>query len=180
MNLSSLIKQKSYEKVEYILHRHPITFIPYILLFIILMLVPVALYFLITNLFPSFLESQTVFPLSVLCASLYYLSVYLFFYAQFIDYYLDVWIVTNDRVVDIEQFGLFSRTISEVDLFRIQDVTSDVHGFFATLFKYGNVSIKTASANLNIVAQNIKEPNKIREELVRLSDEDRKYHYKDQ
>ena len=178
MHLSFLIKQKSYERVEHVLRRHPITFVPILLLFVALLAVPVVVYAMITALFPIILTDPTLYPLAVLLVSAYYLGIYLFFYAQFVDYYLDLWIVTNDRIVDIEQFGLFSRTISELDLFQIQDVTTDVHGFFATVFHYGDVSVKTASANVNIVFRNVPRPNKIREALVRLSDEDRKYHFK--
>lgn len=178
MHLSSLIKQKSYERVVYVLRRHWITFAPIALLFLTLLAVPAAVYAMITYLFPPLLSGASLFPLAVMLGSAYYLSAYLFFYAQFVDYYLDLWIVTNDRIVDIEQFGLFSRTISELDLFQIQDVTTDVHGFFATVFHYGDVSVKTASANISIVFRNVPNPNKIREHLVRLSDEDRKYHFK--
>lgn len=130
--------------------------------------------------FPGFLVGEISLPLSVLLASVFYLSIYLFFYGQFIDFYLDLWIVTNDRIVDIEQFGLFARTISEADLFRIQDVTAEVRGVFATVFNFGNVHVKTASHNQEIVFRNVPNPNQIRERLIKLSDEDRKYHFKDE
>jgi membrane protein YdbS with pleckstrin-like domain len=177
MIMSSLIKQKSYERIEHVLRRHPITFIPEIALFLVLAAVPVIVYLLINTLFPTLLQGPVIYPISILAGSIYYLSILLFFYAQFITYYLDVWVVTNDRIIDVEQLGLFSRTISEVDLFRIQDVTSDIHGVFATFFNYGNVAIKTASVNVNIVAKNVPHANKIREDLIRLAHEDRKYHF---
>lgn len=176
MHLSALIKQKEYETIHYVLRRHWVTFVPQILVFIVLLLVPVALYFLFKGVTPGILTNDMAYPILVLFGSSYYLSIYLFFFAEFLTYYLDEWIITNDRIVDIEQLGLFSRSVSELDLFRIQDVTTDVHGAFATLFDYGNVSIKTASANLNIVAKNVPNPNKIRERLVQLAHTDRKYH----
>lgn len=176
MNIGHLIKKKSYEKIEYVLRRHPITFVPQLLLSIILFVVPIAVYFMIKSIFPSILDGEIIFAIIVLSASIYYLSVLLFSFTHFVDFYLDVWIVTNDRVVDIEQFGLFSRTISELDLFRIQDVTTDIHGIFATFFKYGNLTVKTASTNLNLVFHDISNPNKIRQELLRLAHEDYKYH----
>jgi membrane protein YdbS with pleckstrin-like domain len=175
-NVSYLIKQKSYEKVEYVLRRHPITFLPFIILFLVLCSIPVILYFMITSIYPTLVESEIVYAVSVLLGSVYYLSVLVFTFTHFIDFYLDVWIVTNDRLVDIEQFGLFSRTISELDLFRIQDVTADIHGFFATIFKYGNLTVKTASTNVNIVFHNVPNPNKIRQEILLLANEDYKYH----
>lgn len=177
MQLSHLIKQKSYEKVEYILRRHWFTFLPKIILFLFLAVVPVLLYFMIQTLYPTLFDHGVVFALGLVFASAFYLSILVFFYTEFIVFYLDMWVVTNDRIVDVEQLGIFSRSISELDLFRIQDVTADVHGAFATLIDYGTVTIKTASNNINIVFKDVKHPNKIREELIQLSHIDRKYHY---
>jgi len=143
------------------------------------MLVPVVLYFMLNNLFPEVLANPEVHTSFMLFCSFYYLSTYLFFYGRFIDFYLDMWIVTNDRIVDIEQHSLFHREITELDLYRIQDVTASVRGVFSTLFKYGDVAIKTASSTSTIVFRNVPNPNHIREQLISLADEDRKYHMKD-
>ncbi len=177
MIISNLIKQKSYEKINYLLRRHAITFAPTLILFLALIAVPPGLYFLINSMFPSIMAGQVLYPLAILVASIYYLSLYIFFYAQFIDFYLDLWIITNDRVVDIEQMGLFSRTISELDLHRIQDVTVEIHGFFPTLFHYGNITVKTASSGSHFVFHHIHNPNEIRQALIRLAEEDRKHHH---
>src|SRR3990167_2641103 len=169
MQIAHLIKQKSYEKIEYFLRRHPLTFVPIFAVFVILMLVPVALYFLLNNLFPQLLTGELSYPVLVLFASVFYLSVYLFFYGQFIDFYLDLWIVTNDRIVDIEQHGLFSRSISELDLYNIQDVTVEISGFFHTMFKYGDLHVKTASDNSQVIFRDIPNPNEVRQALIELS-----------
>ena len=160
----------------YLLRRHPFTFIPRVLFFFVLLALPMVLLILMNVLFPVLFTHQIYFPLIVLGGSAYLLFTLLFFYTEFTDYYLDIWIITNDRIIDMEQFGLFSKTVSEIDLFRIQDVTTDVHGIFATFFNYGTVTITTASTNTNLVFRNISDPNKIRNELIRLSHEDRKYH----
>jgi membrane protein YdbS with pleckstrin-like domain len=176
MRLSSLIRQKPYEHVEHLLRRHPLTFVPAIALFLFLLTSPFIFSFIVQQLFPAILESDIGFPLLVLASAAYELLVILFFYTQFTDYYLDLWVVTNDRIIDIEQFGLFSRTISEVDLFRLQDVTTDVHGVFATFFNYGTVTVTTASENTSIIFRNVPDPNTVRNELIRLSHEDQKFH----
>ena len=177
MQIAHLINQKPYEKIEYYLRRHPLTFLPILGVFIILMLVPFAIYFLINNLFPQLLTGQLSYPVLVLFASVFYLSMYLLFYGQFIDFYLDLWIVTNDRIVDIEQHGLFSRTISELDLYNIQDVTVETSGFFATMFKYGNLDVKTSSDNSQIIFRDIPNPNEVRQALIELAEHDRKFHH---
>lgn len=179
MHLSHFVRQKSYEHVEHTLRRHPIAFIPIAVLFLVLMLVPVVAFFITNSLFPDLLNGPLSFPTLVLFGSFYYLSIYLFFYSQFVDYYLDLWIVTNDRVIDIEQKGLFNRVITELDLFRIQDVTTVVSGFFPTIFKYGDIIVTTASSTNSIVFEQVPRPDLVRQELIALAEEDRKYHVGD-
>lgn len=179
MSVSKVIKKKDYEKIIFVLHRHPFTFIPAIILFIVLMLVPLAIYFMINSLFPNLFLNEEVHTVFIIFSSIYYLSTYLFFYVQFLDFYLDMWIVTNDRIVDIEQHSLFHREITELDLYRIQDATATVKGFFSTIFQYGDVYVKTASSNTNIIFRRIPNANRVREQLIKMADEDRKYHMQD-
>lgn len=176
MHLGFIIRQKSYERIVHVLRRHPVTFVPTVLLHAALLLLPFAAYWVADMLFPQIVGNATVRVIGILLFSAYLLSIILFFYTQFVIFYLDLWIVTNDRLVDIEQLGLFSRQISELDLFQIQDVTSDVNGFFPTVFHYGNLTVQTASNNVNIVLRNIPHPERLRQELLQLADADRKYH----
>ena len=127
MRVAKLIEKKSYERVEHILHRHAITFLPMIALLLLLLAAPMAIVLITQQAYPELLISEISRTFTILMLSVFYLSMVLFFFARFIDFYLDLWVITNDRIVDVEQFGLFSRTVSELDLFRIQDVTTDVH-----------------------------------------------------
>jgi membrane protein YdbS with pleckstrin-like domain len=176
MRLERFIKQKSYEKVIYVLRRHPITFIPTAALFIALFAIPLVLYVLIKPIYTDFFSAEQIYPLLVLGTSVYYLSIYLFFYGHFIDFYLDFWIVTNDRIIDNEQHGLFHHTTTELELHNIQDVTSQTKGIIGTFFKFGDVTIKTSSVTTSIVFRQIAQPAKIREALIQLADADRKHH----
>src|SRR3972149_3844078 len=45
---------------------------------------------------------------------------WLFLYIKFIDYYLDVWILTTERIVEIKQRSLFNRQVAELDLSTVQ------------------------------------------------------------
>lgn len=176
MKLENVFHIKPYEKTIFILRRHWVTFVPYILVFIVLMLVPVILYWLFGKLFPTLWESGIILPLGILLASIFYLSLYLFFYSYFVEFYLDMWIVTNDRLVDIKQISLFARTIAEVDLYQIQDVASDVKGFFPSIFNYGNVTLQTAGPVPKFILYNVHRPHALRQTLIELSSEDKKYH----
>lgn len=176
MHYGNIIKQKPYEKIIYLLRRDTITFIPRVLLLVILVGVGYGLYFLLKILFPALFINNIPLAVLTLLGGVYALSVWLFFYTAFVNYFLDIWIVTNDRIIDIHQHGLFARTIAELDLFRVQDVTSECHGLFATIFDFGNVYIQTAGEKERFTFFNVPEPHKIREAIIQLADEDRKFH----
>lgn len=179
MHLEHLIRQKSYEHPVFILRRHPFVFLRWVAIFVLLAALPYIVFRTYTYFYPLAFAGPYARPLFVLGTSVYYLWIWLFFFSQFIDYYLDVWVVTNDRIVNIEQKGLFARTISELDLYKIQDVTSDVKGMIPTFFNYGNVHIQTAGTMTRFVFEQVPGPHDIRKKIVDLIENDRKYHLKD-
>lgn len=79
------------------------------------------------------------------------------------DYYLDVVIITNQRIIDIEQRGIFSREISTLHLSKVQDVTSEVHGILATFLKFGDLHVQTAGQQREFVVRCINNPVKVRQ-----------------
>lgn len=179
MHLDALIKQKSYEKIVLTCRRHPITFVPYFIFFLLLLAAPFGLYWLVNNSsLSSFWQHPAGYALAILGVSVYYLSCYLFFYTNFVTFHLDMWIVTNDRLLDMEQKSLFSRVISELDLYQIQDATSEVSGLFPSIFNYGNLSLQTAGAVDRFIFKSVANPNKLRQLILDLAAEDKKYHEK--
>ena len=176
MRITDVIKQKSYEHIVHVVRRHPVTFIPRFLFTFLLLFVPFIVYRLIGSLFPFLFSDQNTFALAILSTTIYLLAIYLFFYTEFVDYFLDMWIVTNDRIIDIEQQGVFSRTIVELDLFQIQDVKATVSGVFPTLFHYGDIHVTTASSTNDIIFRRVPSPANLARELITLSHEDRKFH----
>ncbi len=177
MSLHTLINQKSYEKIVFTVRRHPITFIPSIVFFALLLAAPIGLYWLISNSsINPYLQTQPGFIIAVLGISMYYLSCLVFFYTNFVEFHLDLWIVTNDRLLDIEQKTLFHRTIAEVDLYQIQDASSEIKGIFPTIFNYGNIVLQTAGPLPKFLFRSVANPNYLREEILRLAAEDRKFH----
>lgn len=179
MPLSNLIHQKSYEKIVLTCRRHPITFLPYILFSLVLLAAPIGVYWLLFNSsLNALLQTPNGYIIAVLGASVYYLSSYLFFYTNFVTFHLDLWIVTNDRLLDMEQKSLFHRTISEVDLYQIQDASSEVHGLFPSIFNYGNIILQTAGPIPKFYFRNVANPNELREKILHLASEDRKFHEK--
>jgi uncharacterized membrane protein YdbT with pleckstrin-like domain len=174
MRIEELIHKKSGEKVVFFLRRHIIIFLGTMLMIIFMMLIPIGAYLLINVSWPQLLSGTLTGPLLKLIASAYYFWVWLFLFSNFIDYYLDAWVITNDRILNIEQAGLFNRTVSELDLLNIQDITSEVRGVLPFLFGYGNVFVQTAAEQGRFVFEQIPKPEEVRKRLLILVEEERR------
>jgi uncharacterized membrane protein YdbT with pleckstrin-like domain len=90
--------------------------------------------------FAGFVESGIFVPVY----SMMLLVLWVIGFVMWTSYYLDVWIITNKKIIDVEQHGLFSREISFLHIDKIQDVTYEVHGIVATMMNIGDVSVQTA------------------------------------
>ena len=179
MTLNEFIHKKSYEHINYRVRRHLITTLPAILVLIILLGIPPLLYWLTTTQFAPNLQLQPALTLTLtFVISIYYLSVGMFYFTYFVNYYLDLLFITNDRLLHVDQEGIFARTISEVDLYKIQDITSVIDGFFPSMFNFGNLLIQTASAVEKFRITNIPRPESLRQKILDLAEEDRKFHSK--
>ena len=86
------------------------------------------------------------------------------------DYYLDTWIVTDKRIIDIEQRGFFRRHISSFRMERIQDVTIEVNGIIATLLNFGDIHVQTAGESREFIIKGIPKPKQLKEAILRQSD----------
>lgn len=93
-----------------------------------------------------FLFTEKAGQITLLFTQVYtlFLALSLFLIVTF--YYLNIQIVTDLRIVDVTQVGLFSHTVSELHIDKIEDVTSETNGIFGTIFSYGNVYVQTAAA----------------------------------
>ncbi len=174
MDLHHLPNQLPNEELVYFLRRHPITLTSLFFTFAIVLATPIALAWYIFSFEPTWWQSTTGQPLAVLLASAIFLFAWLFLYQQYLDYYLDSWIVTTKRILNIEQTGLFSRTVSELRLYRVQDVTATVNGLLPTMLNYGNVEIQSAGAKVRIVFEEIPRPNDIAKRVLELSERERR------
>ena len=90
-----------------------------------------------------------------------FLSLILFLYLSWMEYYLDITIVTNRRVIDIEQLNLFRRKIVATELISIQDVRSEVRGFFQSTLDFGTVLIQTAGESPNFTLRDLPNPSNV-------------------
>jgi len=176
IHLKKLIHQKGYEKIERVMRRDKIILLANLFFYFILFLIPVVLYFIFQSYLQDILIHNIWRPVLIIVTSIYYFSTWIFFFAAFLDYYLDTWIITNDRLLNVEQEGVFARTMAELDLYKIQDATSDSRGILPYLFGYGNVHIQTAGQAKKFELEQVPTPHEVRKLIMDLAEEDRKFH----
>lgn len=63
------------------------------------------------------------------------------------NYYLDLWAVTDRRIIAINQLGLFRRQVGSFRLEKLQDMNIEINGFIATMLDYGSIEAQTASGS---------------------------------
>ncbi|MFH0814941.1 MAG: hypothetical protein V1902_02595 [Candidatus Falkowbacteria bacterium] len=164
--------QKANEFIILFLRRHWIEVAKIIVVTIGLCALPLVVYIATLSYISAI--SEVFAAIFTLGGSAFYLFVILYTFSSFIDYYLDVWIVTNQRIINIEQKGLFDRVISEKELGRMQDITSTVEGFCGTIFHYGNVQVQTAGEEQHFLFKNIPYPEEVARTISNLVSEYKK------
>lgn len=98
---------------------------------------------------------------------IYWLFVWMGAFGVFTNYFLDQWVVTNERIIDINQIDFWNREISSLFLNRIQNVETEIDGFFHTLFGFGTVSVESAGAEVGRVKmQGLARPNHVRDLIL--------------
>lgn len=61
-------------------------------------------------------------------------------------YFLDLWVVTDRRIVVVDQVQFFNRKISSFRLERLQDIKVSISGIIPTFLNFGTLRAQTASA----------------------------------
>jgi len=165
-----MLRINTNENVLAVYRRHWLILFVDIAIMVFVGLVVLAMALLLRKFIPSFYLNP-LRPFTFWLIFMIYHAILIAFFVRFADYWLDAWILTNERIVDIEQKGLFRREVSEFKLDKIQDVSTDVKGIVQTLFHYGDVQIQTAGFEKRFVFKTVREPQNIKNQILRAYDE---------
>lgn len=155
------------ERIFLVLRRSIITYIAFLAIAAIMM-IPLIILAVVFIRFPDVFSSELVNSLITLAGSAYLLFIIALLLYGFVDFYLDVYIITDERIVDIRQAGFFKRQIAELHLREVQDVSAAVDGFFATFFHYGDVHIQTAGERENFIFYSVPHPYRVAKKIADL------------
>lgn len=88
------------------------------------------------------------------------------------DHYLDLWVITDRRIIAIDQKKLFVRNVGSFRLERLQDMNIEIPGFLATVLDYGNIEAQTASGSEEeFQARNLPKPREIKSLILEVADQ---------
>lgn len=146
--------QHEKEEVILLLRQHYATQLPWIIGSLLGLLVP-----MIFNVVPvlDFLPGNYQFMVMVG----WYLLLVAYVYEKFISWYYQVFIITNDRVIDINFYNLIYKEVSEARIEDIEDVTYSQGGVLRAMFNYGDVVMQTAGEKREFAIESAAEPNKV-------------------
>lgn len=103
------------------------------------------------------------FSVLLFAYSIWLLFVWLVLFIQWTNYYLDVWHITQKRIIHVNQKGIFHREVSNLRFDKIQDISIEVRGFLQTFFNYGNLQVQTAAEDSSsFYMQHASKPEEVR------------------
>lgn len=152
--------QEEDEKILLLLRSHPVTNIPWI--FITFLFTAIPLVFSLFNFkfftFGGINFSDIPLSFTIFFLIFYYLVVFNYALINFMNWYYNVFLVTQKRVVDIDFFDLVYHNVALTKVNLIQDADYTQVGFIQSLFDYGNVFIQTAADKPNFEALKVPKP----------------------
>ncbi len=69
---------------------------------------------------------------------------------SYILWYFSFYLLTTERLRQVRQKGIFSRSMVDLDLENIESVSFGVAGLFGTMFNYGTILVQTAAGDLTL------------------------------
>jgi uncharacterized membrane protein YdbT with pleckstrin-like domain len=160
--------QETGEKIILLLRQHVIVLVLPILAIILMILAPILIGALTVftgfNLGSILTETQLM-----IIIVFWYLFIFAFALYKFIFWYFNIYILTNERIIDYDFRGILHKQTSFAKLGQIQDVTPKMIGFFSTFFNYGDIYVQKAGERQEFDFHKVPKPaevsNRILEEV---------------
>lgn len=144
--------QREGEEVLFVFRRHIVTAKKGLFFLIVMLAVGAA---------PTFIWRDNINMFFFFCG-MTALGVLGFFYS-YILWYFSLYIVTDQRIRQISQKGIFKKTVVDLGLDKIQSISFGVPGLIAGIFGYGTILIQTGVGDL--VISQVSKPAKIHDKL---------------
>jgi len=92
---------------------------------------------------------------------IWYLLVIAVVYEKFITWFFHVFIITDERIIDVDFYNLLHKIVSEAKIDNIEDVTYRQGGVVRATFNFGDVEMQTAGEQKEFKIENVPQPNQV-------------------
>lgn len=151
--MTSFRGQYEDEEVLFVFRKHPVVMRKGLILFMVAILL---------GTIPSFIKPEMSYFFGGLAAG-FVMGLILAFPA-WIYWYFSVYIVTDQRFIQVTQKGFFNKKVIDLALNQIQMVNYEVSGVQETLLGFGTITVQTFVGNL--VIHNVHKPAHVQHELL--------------
>lgn len=155
MKLKDLIHPKPNEEILMIVRESLVPKSGMLFLFAIWFLIP---FFFLYPLFRMGTLGSILFLVLVL-------SGIVLFWRTFRTWSHTLFIITDRRVIDIDQRGFFDRVVTESNFDHIDEVSYRMQGILSTVFGYGTVTVKLHGAAADLFFQHVRNPARVQDLL---------------
>jgi len=149
------------EEVLFVFRKHPIVMRKGLILGLLALLVGPLYTLALTYLRPDNYPSVTF--LAVSFAASFVLGAIIFF-PSWIGWFYSVFIVTDQRLIQITQKGLFHRAVVDIGLPQVQMVNYEISGLQETMLGFGTIMMQTYLGDL--IIHEVHHPAKIQKKLL--------------
>jgi uncharacterized membrane protein YdbT with pleckstrin-like domain len=151
MNVSNIIHLKDDEQVLRVVRNYWLIYVPQLILGFLLI---AAALFLMLPLMSLGWYGLAIMVVAIAIGSYYGTR-------TLVIWYWNVFIITNLRIVDVNQYGFFRRTVAEVSYDKVQDITYSIDGFWHALFNFGVVHLETAGGGAVLELLDVHDPKEV-------------------
>ena len=143
--------QEEGEKVYLLLRSHPFTQIGWFLSSILFLVI-----LFISNFFlPNFLNFGQIFIIDLF----FFIIICSYIWFNILNWYFNVGIVTNKRVIDVDFYAVLYKEITNAQLGKIEDTTVKSGGYLESFFDFGSIFVQTAGSEENVEFLNVPHPS---------------------
>lgn len=141
------------EEVLYVFRKHPIVMRKGLVL---------ACFAVLLGTVPALVKPEMSYFFGGLAAG--FVLAFIVFFPSWISWFYSVYIVTNQRLIQITRKGLFHKTVVDMNLDQIQSMNYQVGGFQATMLGFGTIMIQTYMGDL--IIHEVHHPEKVQKKIA--------------
>lgn len=155
MKLKNVIQLKPNEEILMVVRE---SFVPHVFKFLLL-----AVWFLI-----PFFFFYPLFRMGTLGIVIFFVLVFsgiFYFWRAFRRWSHTLFVITDHRVVDIDQCGVFDRVVTESNFDQMDEVRYRMHGVLSAVFRYGTVFMKMRGEAADLKFEHVRNPARVQDLL---------------